>query len=95
MSRIFRRTKVVSIRLSNEEYGQLQSLCVARGTDSISELARAALKTLANLEMSNGKAAIESRVEIMDTRMLQLDREVARLSGLLGIDRLGGNHDEP
>jgi hypothetical protein len=109
MPRIFRRAKVVSIRLSNEEYGQLQNLCVARGTDSISELTRGALKMLANLEKnngeksngeksngekSNGQAGIESRVEMMDTRMRRLDREVARLSGLLGVGRLEGNHDE-
>ena len=94
MPRIFRRTKVVSIRLSNEEYGQLQSLCVARGADSISELARAALKMLATIEKSNGKAAIESRVEIMYTRMTQLDREVTRLSGLLRVSSLEGNNDD-
>jgi hypothetical protein len=94
MPRIFRRTKVVSIRLSNEEYDQVQSLCVARGTDSISELARAALRMLANIEKSNGKVAIESRVEVMDTRMTQLDREVARLSSHLGVDRLEGTNDE-
>ena len=94
MPRIFRRTKVVSIRLSNEEYNQFVSLCVARGTDSISELARAALKMLANIEKSNGKPAIESRVEIMDTRITLLDREVGRLSSLLGVSRLEGNNDE-
>jgi len=90
MPRIFRRTKVVSIRLSNEEYGQLQSLCVARGADSISELARAALKMLATIEKSNGKAAIESRVENMDARMSQLDREVAHLANVMGVARLEG-----
>lgn len=94
MPRIFRRTKVVSIRLSNEEYDQFLSLCVTRGTDSISELARAGLRMLANIEKSNGKAAIESRVEIMDTRMTQLDREVARLSNLLGVGRLEGNNND-
>ena len=94
MPRIFRRTKVVSIRLSNEEYDQFQSLCVARGTDSISELVRAALRMLANIEESNNKVNIQSRVESMDTRMMQLDREVARLSGLLGVGRLEGNNDE-
>jgi hypothetical protein len=94
MPRIFRRTKVVSIRLSNEEYDQFVSLCVARGTDSISELARSALKMLANIERTDGKAAIESRVEVMDMRVTQLDREVARLSSLLGVGRLKGTNDE-
>ena len=94
MPRLFRRTKVVSIRLSNEEYNQFLSLCVARGTDSISELARAALRMLANIEKNSGQAAIESRVEFMDMRMTLLDREVARLSSLLGVGRLEEKNDE-
>jgi hypothetical protein len=91
MPRIYRRTKVISIRLSNEEYDQFQNLCVARGTDTISELTRTALKLLVMNEKNNGKAAIESRVENMDARMSQLDREVARLSDLMGIARLEDN----
>jgi len=91
MPRIVRRTKVVSIRLSNEEYNQFLELCSARGTDSISELVRAALKMLANIEERSSKANIENVVEIMDTRVTQLDREVARLSNLLGVGRPEGN----
>ena len=94
MPRIFRRTRVISIRLSNEEYDQFQNLCIARGTDSISELARTALRLLASNEKNNGKAAIETRVEIMDTRMSELDREVARLSNLLGVGRLEQTNGE-
>jgi len=88
MPRIYRRTKVISIRLSNEEYEQFQNLCVARGTDTISELTRTALKLLVVNEKSNGKAAMESRVEGMDARVCQLDREVARLANLMGVARL-------
>jgi hypothetical protein len=90
MPRIYRRTKVISIRLSNEEYEQFQSLCVARGTDTISELTRTALKLLVVNEKSNGRAAIESRVENMDARMSQLDREVAHLANVMGVARLEG-----
>jgi len=94
MPRIFRRTRVISVRLSNQEYDQFQRLCVARGTDSISELARTALRLLANNETSNGEAAIESRVEIMNSRMSLLDREVARLSSLLGVARLEASNGQ-
>ncbi len=94
MPRIVRRTKVVSVRLSNEEYNQFLNLCSARGTDSISELVRAALKMLAKIEDRSSKTNIENFVEIMDTRMTQLDREVARLSGLIGVGRSEGNNNE-
>jgi hypothetical protein len=88
MSRLNRRTKIISIRLSNEEYGQLQNLCTLKGADSISELARAAMKLLMLQENGSDKVSIESRVNEMNSRMSTLDREVARLSNLMGIARL-------
>ena len=91
MPRLIRRTKVISIRLSHEEYAQFQDLCIIRGTDSISELARTALKLLVLHDKTNGRAAIESRVDTMDARMSLLDREVARLSNLMGLARLESN----
>jgi hypothetical protein len=92
MPRLIRRTKVISIRLSHEEYDQFQELCAVRGSDTISALARTAMKLLALNENGNGKAAIESRVNAMDARVSQLDREVAHLSELMGIARLESNN---
>src|SRR5260370_15225237 len=54
MPRLQRRSKVISIRLSREEYDQFQDLCIARGSDTISELARTAMKLLA--QTGNGNA---------------------------------------
>lgn len=90
MPRMNRRTKVISIRLSDEEFEQLQSLCTARGADSISELARNAMKLLLLQEKAteNGHAAIEVRVNEMHTRMTALDREVTRLSSIIGLPRV-------
>ncbi|HLJ51208.1 MAG TPA: hypothetical protein VKU01_34605 [Bryobacteraceae bacterium] len=83
MPRLFRRTKVISIRLSAEEYDQLQSLCTIKGADSISELARAGLKLLMLNEKSNGHGAIAGRVEAIDSRVAELAREVERLNDLM------------
>src|SRR5262245_2566785 len=44
MSILKRRTKLVSFRLSDEEYKELQGACVAEGARSISDFARAALQ---------------------------------------------------
>jgi len=97
MPRLNRRTKVISIRLSEEEYCHLQDLCVRKGADSISELARAAMKLLVSQEKESesDKSEIESRVNEMHSRVSILDREVARLSSLMGIARLEEVHESP
>jgi hypothetical protein len=84
MPRLHRRSRVVSIRLSDEEYGQLRSLCAIKGADSISELARAALKLLVMEHQSRGPA-MEARVNEIDVRIDLLNREVARLSSKIGL----------
>jgi hypothetical protein len=92
MPRLNRRTKVISIRLSADEYNQLQSLCVTKGVDSFSELARAAMKMLIHHENGSGQAApdnaIDVRVSEMDERVSALDRQVARMSSMMGLVQL-------
>ena len=85
MPRLTRRDKVISIRLSNEEYDQLQNLCVARGGYSISELARNGMRLLLSQEIQTQPAAIETRVSLMQDRVTMLDREVTRLTHVLGL----------
>jgi hypothetical protein len=87
MPRLTRRNKVISIRLSDEEFDQLQNLCVTKGAESISELARNGMKLLLSQETQSGPAAVESRVNQMQDRVTTLDREVARLSNVLGLAR--------
>ena len=64
------------------------------GADGFSELIRHGLRLLANSQQSNGKDAIESRVELMDARMSELASEVARISSLLAGGRLDGNNGQ-
>lgn len=88
MPGVSRRTKIVSIRLSHQEYDQLQRLCVSRGVDSISELTRAAMKLLIFQPNGNVNGDIASRVNEIHGRVSALDRELARLSTHLGLPRL-------
>ena len=88
-----RRTKIISIRLSDEEYDELRCLCAIRGAYSISELARAAMKVFVRQEsgeqgINGGGMTIESRMNEMYERVTVLDREVARLASVIGLDRL-------
>jgi len=87
MPRLTRRNKVISVRVSYEEYSQLQNLCVAKGADSISELARNGMRLLLSQEKQSGPAVIESRVNEMQDRVTTLDHEIARLSNILGLSR--------
>ena len=82
------RIRVISVRLSNEEYDELQSLCIARGADTISELARTGMKLLLLNQKSEGHDAIEKRVDSIHALLSHLDREIARLSEILGVERL-------
>jgi len=88
MPRLNRRSKVVSIRLSGKEYDELLNLCIAKGADSISELARRAMKMMVCHESTNNGTPIESRVNEIHTRVTVMDREIARLSNMLGVSRL-------
>ena len=93
MSRPNRREKVISIRVTTDEFNNLQNLCEAKGVGTISQLARVAMNLLARGEDGNGKVTVESRMTEMSDRMTALDREVARLSSHLGLGRLEEPHE--
>lgn len=65
----------------------MQQHCASEGIDSVSEVARKAMKYLLAQASGNGHAPLERRVADMSERMTLLDREMRRLSGLLGIAR--------
>jgi len=80
-----KRTRMICIRLSEEEYDQLQSNCDAQGV-AISQLIRAAVTYFTSQQNGNARPLLESINEI-DGRVSSLDREVARLSALIGLAR--------
>jgi hypothetical protein len=75
---IKRRTKIVSIRLLDEEYKQLKQLCESQGARSVSELARDAMFGLLKPATS-----IEGKVIDLDMRLTALRDEVQRLSRMV------------
>ena len=69
---IKRRTKMVSIRLLDDEYQRLKELCEVKGARSVSDLARDAMfRMLA--------PPVESIHQDLEDRVRSLDRKVARL----------------
>jgi hypothetical protein len=80
-----RRSKMVSFRLSEQEYQDLVALCVSRDVRSLSDLARDAMNSLLGTPKRNGNGngngdGIESAVAELHGRMAELDRELKRLT---------------
>lgn len=75
---IKRRTKIVSIRLLDEEYSQLKRLCESKGARSVSDLARDAM-----FGLMSPASSIEGKVQDLDMRLCALRDEVARLTRMV------------
>src|SRR5436309_5887294 len=76
-----RRSRIVSFRLSQEEYDALKDTCVAEGARSISDFARSAACRLAR----NGNGSdetLQAAVLTLQGRVEELDRELKRLAHL-------------
>jgi hypothetical protein len=73
-----RKSKMVSFRLSPEEYRQLRDACSAHGVRSVSELARSAMQGL----ISNHGSAIPLHLQLqhLRDRVTLLSCEIDRLS---------------
>ena len=76
-----RRAKMVSIRLSDDEYRRLKEMTQAQGARSVSDVARTAMQLM--LAAHEGGSTIESRVQELDGRVSVLGDEVERLSLLV------------
>ena len=86
---VFRpRSRMISVRLSEEEYSGLKRLCGAIGARSVSDLARDAMRTL--LDGNRNESAIDSRMEEFRLQMRSLDRKIDELSARLSSN--GGSH---
>jgi len=86
MSVFKRRTKLVSFRVSDEEYEKLQGACVAEGARSISDFARAALQRTVRAQHNHGSDLQAESIgsgtrELIDT-MRELNRQLSQLVSL-------------
>jgi hypothetical protein len=79
-----RKTRIISLRLSEEEYESLKSVYPSRGVRSFSEFARDAMQKVAGVAPPHG-ANIEDRVEMLHGKVAVLEGEVTRLSRAIAI----------
>ena len=82
MNALKRRSRMVSFRLSEEEYEGLKHICMTVGARSLSDIARDAVQRL----LSNGtepKSYSDAQLRILYEKMDALDQEVKRLGALV------------
>jgi hypothetical protein len=85
MNALKRRSRMVSFRLSEEEYEGLKHICMTVGARSLSDIARDAVQRLLGngTESKNGE---DAKLRLLYERMDALDHEVKRLAALVDHD---------
>lgn len=77
-----RKSKMVSFRLSGDEYKLLQNACSKNGARSVSELARAAMQKII-LEEGFTSASADGEIRELKLKFNVLAAEIDRLSRLV------------
>ena len=78
MSVLKRRSRMISFRVSEDEYAGLKNLCVHEGARSVSDMARDAVhRLIANHSWQNHQ--LETVVQVLQVKIEALDMEVKRL----------------
>ncbi len=74
------RSRMISFRLTAEEYDRFRELCFANGIRSVSEMARAAINMLLQQPARAPQEAVESRLVELEGRLHVLSLEVKKLT---------------
>jgi predicted CopG family antitoxin len=87
-----RRTKTLSIRISEDEYETLKAFYSSNGTRSVSETAREALRRLVQ-NQTNPENDVETALRSLDHRLGILQGTVSSLSRTVAERLLGETKD--
>ncbi len=79
---IRRKTRTISIRLSDDEYGALRDVCESQGVRSLSDFARLAIDNLIVGGGMNAQVTVKTRLDVLNSRVDVLDLAVERLAGI-------------
>jgi len=75
------RSRMISIRLSDDEYIGLKQLCAVSGARSVSDLAREAMRVLLN--GTNRDDVLSARMEEFRVQIRTIDRKIDQLSDFI------------
>lgn len=74
------RSRMISFRLTAEEYDRFRELCYNNGIRSVSEMARAAINMMLSQPSRAPQEALETRVSELESRLHLLSLEIKKLS---------------
>lgn len=77
------RSRVVSFRLSEEEYEGLLEICLSHGARSISDFARLATCRYLRGDADDGRESLSLVVRELKTEVTRLDSELKRLADMV------------
>lgn len=77
MTEVKRRSRMISVRLSEEEYTALRQLCLLTGARSVSDLTRDAMRSV--LKRVNSEDSTGSNLEEFRTGIKNLEKKVEQL----------------
>lgn len=93
------RSRMISFRLTAEEYDRCRQLCYDQGLESVSEMARAAINLLLQQPTRAPQHVLESRVAELESRLHLLALELKRIGANAGdpdafkfLTAASGNH---
>jgi Arc/MetJ-type ribon-helix-helix transcriptional regulator len=87
MKALQRRTRMISVRLSEEEYSALRRLCFITGARSVSDLTRDAMRKL--LKGGDQETALEGEMQAF---RLQIERLIEQLRSDISSFRANNGH---
>jgi hypothetical protein len=76
------RSRMISFRLTTEEYERFRELCFTNGIRSVSEMARAAINLLLQQPARAPQEALEGRVAELEGRLHMLALEIKQFSSV-------------
>lgn len=74
------RSRMISFRLTADEYDRVRELCYSNGIRSVSEMARAAINMMLSKPNLAPHEALEIRVTDLESRLHHLALEIKKLS---------------
>jgi len=83
------RSRMISVRLSEEEYSALRHLCSLTGARSVSDLTRDAMRTV--LRGVNREVPLESNLEEFRAGMRNLEKKVEQLEAKITMFKAEGS----
>ena len=84
------RSRMISVRLSEDEYSALRRLCSASGARSVSDLTRDAMRVL--LKGASREDVLESHMDEFTAQIRNLNQKIERLAAEITSFKADGNH---